>query len=622
MEIDPHIILVIDDQIGQQKSDRADFLEAVGYYQSAGSKKQTNDYPYEFEFHTGQDEAGRNSVEAVKETVLRCWPDANGKRWALILLDVRFGEDEKFGFTLLRALREDSRFGKDLPIVMLTSEDEAKRARAGELKANGFLPKADAVGNALWSRNELEQKVLKFGLITDDRDDDLIAATHTTRLVGRSLALLKTLREARFYALDPIGCLILSGETGSGKTELAGYIHCYTSRKNGPYIHWFADPVNKDVMKPELFGKWKGTFTDGKTSEPGKLELAHGGTFFLDEVANLPVDLQKVFLQFREEDENGLRILARIGQFPFDDDKAQAEAMRSVPREVELLPDRRIRVNVLLLTGTNKNLEDPKIRESLQFLDELHNSLGTPLRCPNLNQRKEDIPILFEAMVRRVLARPGKPLRKCTIDSDVYELLQQRDWSHRGNVRDLKRIAQYAAQKLGDFPVIRRGNLPGDVVEETQKPKSPVDIGKEIEMHGISDAGESAPAAMQSKPVATEECSTHGSLTRVELEHLRHRAFLLEEAAEAERDKTPAGVKTKYLPTKTISRLMGEKVTTTNAKRIIKDILGTILDTPDYLVAAYGKKELESVREWVKSQPVLVALYRYAIGEITADEIK
>jgi hypothetical protein len=62
-------------------------------------------------------------------------------------------------------------------------------------------------------------------------------------------------------------------------------------------------------------------------------------------------------------------------------------------------------------------------------------------------------------------------------------------------------------------------------------------------------------------------------------------------------------------------------VTTTNAKRIIKDILGTILNTPDFLVDAYGEKELEGIRAWVKSKPPLVALHRYAIGEIGADEI-
>src|ERR1035437_8262566 len=171
MKQEPHKILVIDDEIGTPDSpERTAFLRAVGYFPSKGGKKPVEDYPYTFDCHTGPSEAGVNSVEAVKDAVLRCWPSPDGMRWALVLLDVRFGKDEKFGFSLLRALREDSRFGHDLPIVMLTSEDEAKRVRADELRANGFLPKADTAGNPQWSRRELEQRVLKYGLIPDDRD--------------------------------------------------------------------------------------------------------------------------------------------------------------------------------------------------------------------------------------------------------------------------------------------------------------------------------------------------------------------------------------------------------------------------------------------------------------------
>lgn len=113
-----------------------------------------------------------------------------------------------------------------------------------------------------------------------------------------------------------------------------------------------------------------------------------------------------------------------------------------------------------------------------------------------------------------------------------------------------------------------------------------------------------------------------GPLAKAELAHFRRRVELMEEAAEATRRIDAAtGVKGEYSPTAAIERLMGNRLVTTNAVRIIKDILGTIIDTPDYLEQAYGKERLEELRSWVRARPVLLALYRYSKKEISADEI-
>jgi DNA-binding NtrC family response regulator len=212
----PHQILVIDDQIGAGGGDQTFFLRSVGYYHhSAGGKELVPGYPYEFSFHTGQDARQLNSVEAVKEVVAARWPDRDGNRWALILLDVRFGDDPEFGFTLLEALRDDQKFKNDLPIVMLTSEDESKRGKAGERQADGFLPKTDEIGQRpLLTRSAFDRQIMENGLISDDRDG-------SERLIGRSVPFLKTLRDARRYASNPVGARILYGESGSGKSELA-----------------------------------------------------------------------------------------------------------------------------------------------------------------------------------------------------------------------------------------------------------------------------------------------------------------------------------------------------------------------------------------------------------------
>lgn len=618
MKRDQHLILVIDDQIGKPDSpDRTAFLRAVGYFSKDGGEDRVSDYPYEFEFHTGQGEGGDNSVEAVKAAIQGRWPDASGKRWALVLLDVRFGDDERFGFTLLRALREDSKFGKELPIVMLTSEDEGKRALAGELNANGFLPKRDAENKPFWSRSELDLRVLKFGLIPDDRNEAQFKGTSMRRLVGRSLALLQCLREARAYALDPADTRILYGETGVGKSELAGYIHCFTDRK-GPYIPFVADPSAKELQKTELFGCWKGAHSMADAHAAGKLERAHGGTFFLDEVANLPVESQMLLLQFRDQDERGWRTLTRAGDFPPPENKTSVtQAIKSIVTGAERLLDNRIRVDVLLLTGTNVYLEDDSVRKAKGFLDDLYFALGNPFQVPNLDQRIEDIRQLFLAFVERALAHSRQPTKQFHVDDNVFQLLEQRGWSKRGNLRDLNRIARYAAQKLGDFDVIRLHSLPADVLQDANaKPIAPPPAATTAGADKEQESGSAADGGTQ-KP---------GALAQAELAHLRQRAELLEEAAEATRKVDAAtGVKGEYRPTAAVERLMGNKLpkkgATTNAVRIIKDILGTILNTPDYLEHAYGKENLESLREWVKSRPVLMSLFRYSTKEISADEI-
>jgi DNA-binding NtrC family response regulator len=611
--ITPRHLLVVDDQIGAEGGDRTAFLRSVGYYPATGGKTRVPDYPYEFHFHTGQNADRQNSIEAVKEAVIAKWPDRDGNRWALVLLDVRFGDDPDFGFALLEALRDDQRFKSDLPIVMLNSEDETKRERAGEFQADGFLPKHDQSGHRpLLTRQAVDRQIFDNGLVSDDRQG-------SERLIGKSLSFLRTLRDARRYAGNPVGPRILYGESGSGKSELAAYIHHHTNRHQRPFVAWFADPANAPLMKDELFGHWKGAHSEARTHQPGKIEGAHGGTFFLDEVSNLPVEVQQAFLQFRKEDDRGWRTIARLGKFPTDDKEALA-AEKSLTAGAELLPDHRIRVDVLVMTGTKDNLDNPEVLEEKGFLPDLHNALGTPIICPPLNARREDLPELFEHFIRLTLERPGQTPRMFSIDPRVFEILTRRDWSRRGNVRDLERIAQHCAVQLRDFSVVLPHHLPQDVLEDDEhrsvkkteltKQVSPAVIAKQSELVLLSDA--SLPPDLQSP----------GALALVELRHLRRRAELLEHFAEVTRKLDKATAEPgRYQPTEAVSRLLGAHVSTQNSKRVIAEIVGAILDTPKYLAEAYDAKGLLALRTWTIERPVLMALYRYARGEIRIDEV-
>lgn len=380
-------ILVIDDQYGSSEDLSNDFLEKVGAITSGN--EPIEGYPYNFIFHSGQDENKRNSIKAVEEKIKEHWPAADESRWALVLLDARFDQpgaenDENFGFELLNHLRQVV-FYKDLPIVMLTSEDEIKKKRANKAAADDYLPK-----NTL-SRQTLEQCVIRNGLIPDIR-------TGQYRLVGHSLLLLKTLREARSYALDQRGSRIIFGETGSGKTELARYIHDYSSR-TGQFRPWTVEKTGDiTITKDKLFGHWKGAHSESKSSQAGEIEYAHEGTFLLDEVAYLSQEAQQLIIEVRRRDANGLRTLSRLGNFPSNSRDA-AEARRSVVGILQ--PDEKIKVDILFLSATNQDLKNEKIRESFGFRTDLLNELGidNPFYFPNLNERLDDIPYIFSWMV-------------------------------------------------------------------------------------------------------------------------------------------------------------------------------------------------------------------------------
>jgi len=598
-------ILVIDDQIGVEGGDRDLFLSNVGAATGKTPGAKADTYPYEFVYHPGTDRAGRNSVEAVIEAILAGWPEPKTDRyWAMVLLDVRFGNDQNFGFTILRAIREHPNLGADLSVVMLTSEDKAKREEADRLRADGFLPKVDEASlKTMLSKEELAKRVAAHGLIEDDRP-------FAVRLLGHSLPFLQTLRACRRQAQRIGQGIVLYGETGTGKSELAAYIHHHSPRREGPFVSWVADPANKELMKDELFGHWKGAHSEAHSHQAGKIESAHGGTFFLDEVANLPVAVQQAFLKFRKEDHQGRRTISRQGKFPTGDAAETKSAMKSRVEGVEMDDATHdLRVQVQVVTGTNVNLEDAAERERRGFLSDLHNALGHPIHCPTLNERCDDIRQLFEHFVQRALAKGGQPRRTFSVEPEVWRILEARDWSLRGNVRDLDRIAQHAVAQLGDFDTIHAHKLPPDVAEpKPQTPSAPASIPN-------------TPAPAAASPNVPVENGA-GMLAALDVAHLRQRVEALELFAEETRKPDLAtGKPGRYQPTAMICRMLGAEVTPMNAKRIIGGILKDILDTPDYLVPAYQIKGLDDLRAWVAARPVLVDLHQYAKGKKRADEV-
>lgn len=584
-------VLVIDDQIGTPGCDRDAFLDAVSGEFPLGEATSTG---VVFHFASGLGPDGRPSLEAVVDAIRAGWPFAHGGRWALILLDVRFGREEEFGFDALTQVRERRDLGSDLPIVMLTSEDAAKRNRAGELRADGFLPKLDAEGRPVLSAATVRDRLLRCGLQEDDRGDGV-------RLIGRSLPFLKMLREARRAALFGQERL-LYGETGVGKTVLAAYIHHHSGR-SGRFEHIYADSVNPEQIKIQLFGAWKGSWTGQlDLSVPGHIEQAHGGTFFLDEVANLSTELQESLLQFRQKDVEERRRIRRHGIFPAGT-KHEPEARKSVvPSRENLLPDGTILVDVLFFTGTNVDLQDKEKRAASGFREDLLHALGTRLYCPNLNERREDVREIFREVLRRKVRalRSGAGPPDIETDESVYQLLESRDWSTHGNLRDVDRIAAYAASSLIDFDRLYLHHLPEDVLGGS-KVAPPSTIGENGALPPDRPGREWAIAEVRS---------------------LRRQAELLERAAQDSRTTNHAsGEPEDYQPSVAIHRLTGVKITPLNAKRLIKEILGSILEPTQLRQQLLDGAGLGDAQAWVRSRPLLLALYDYARGDISAEAI-
>ncbi|HYE17565.1 MAG TPA: sigma 54-interacting transcriptional regulator, partial [Tepidisphaeraceae bacterium] len=302
-------ILVIDDEIGVAGSkDLRRFLVDAGA--RTDGDRPAPDYPYAFEFCTGGVGAGTFSVAAVLERVRAGWNDPTHGPWALILLDVRFGAHPAFGYDVLDAIRAAPDLGADVPVIMLTREENT-RSDAAHGDASGFLAK-DTV-----TREAVENRVFREGLIPYAAP----LSDQKGHLLGRSVAFLKMLRAIRRTVRDgTIRQLCLLGESGVGKERLAVYAHDVSRGPQALFLHEFADSSNPHLQVGKIFGSWPGAYNDApRDGRPGVFERAHGGTLFLDELQNLSPESQERLLEVRPMGSRNTRVVSRYGTAPLSE---------------------------------------------------------------------------------------------------------------------------------------------------------------------------------------------------------------------------------------------------------------------------------------------------------------
>ena len=229
-------------------------------------------------------------------------------------------------------------------------------------------------------------------------------------ITGRSPAILNVLRQAEQVAPTDSSVLIF-GETGTGKELLAQAIHRLSPRGRHVMVKVNCAALPSGLVESELFGREKGAFTGALTRQIGRFEVADGSTIFLDEVGELPADVQVKLLRVLQEGE-----FERLGS----------------PRTV--------RVNVRVIAATNRDLGD-QVRKG-QFREDLYYRLNVfPIRMPPLRERPQDIPSLVWDFLEDFSSRMGKRITQ--VPRATMETLQRRQWA--GNVRELRNVIEHGA---------------------------------------------------------------------------------------------------------------------------------------------------------------------------------
>jgi formate hydrogenlyase transcriptional activator len=277
---------------------------------------------------------------------------------------------------------------------------------------------AITVANALEYKeiNETKERLAEQTLYLEEE----IRVEHNfEEVVGYSSKLKEVLEGIEIVAPTDSTVLVL-GETGTGKELVARAIHNRSSRRGQPFVKINCAAIPSGLLESELFGHEKGAFTGAIAQKIGRFELAHKGTLFLDEVGDIPLELQPKLLRVLQEQE-----FERLGS------------------------TRTQRVDVRLLAATNSNLTQMVAEK--KFRSDLYYRLNVfPVKVPPLRERREDIPLLVRHFANKYSRRVGKRIR--TIPKEVMDTLTMYSWP--GNIRELQNLMERAVL-LSSGPILR-----------------------------------------------------------------------------------------------------------------------------------------------------------------------
>jgi DNA-binding NtrC family response regulator len=350
-------------------------------------------------------------------------------QYDLLMSDIRMP-----GMDGLQFLSEVQKKWPNLPVILMTAYGSLETTmEAISLGAWDYISKPFSPEDC----RALVKKVLEVRELRQRRLNLQAETTEEAKLIGSSATMVEFYKQIARVA-DSAASVLIEGESGTGKELTAHSLHNMSSRRNKPFVVVHCGAIPDNLLESELFGYEKGSFTGADHQHVGLLESAQGGTIFLDEITEMSTALQGKLLRFMQDGE-----IRRIGG-----------------HEVR-------HVAVRVVAAANKNIDEEVSKGSFR-LDLLYRFI-VRLRIPPLRERREDIPLLIEAMLKKF----GYP--SVRISPEAMELLMSYSWP--GNVRELENVLQQTLL-LSPFVVVLPENLPNRFwrQKESKENMAPADM--------------------------------------------------------------------------------------------------------------------------------------------------
>ncbi|VAW27609.1 sigma-54 dependent transcriptional regulator/response regulator [hydrothermal vent metagenome] len=336
------------------------------------------------------DEAA-DGVEALKKL--------SSNVYDAVLSDIKMPKMD--GITLLEKAIEE---GIDTPFIMISAHGTIDTAVDATKKgAFDFIEKPPDLNRVLLAaRNAVEKETLvKETKVLKKK------IAKSTSIIGESAPIQKVFETIEKVAPSEARVLI-TGPNGSGKELIAKSLHKNSGRSKNPLIEVNCAAIPSELIESELFGHEKGAFTSAIKQRIGKFEQAHNGTLFLDEIGDMSLSAQAKVLRALQEN-----VITRVGG------------------------DKEIKVNVRVFAATNKNLKEEISKGN--FREDLYHRLSVIIiNVPDLNNRKDDIPLLVNHFLQLIANEYGAPAK--IMNDEAIKLLQAHNWT--GNIRELRNVVE------------------------------------------------------------------------------------------------------------------------------------------------------------------------------------